>query len=153
MTWAWVAVGVSTALTAYSANQQSRAQKDMANYNAKVAEIQAQDAITRGNEEASKVRRQYAQMAGRQRAELAAKGLDLTEGTTADVIDQTDFFSQIDQNTARDNAAREAWNLRARRQGYQYEASTQRPGQAAFLAGAGTVASRWYSYGNTSNRT
>lgn len=149
MTWAWVAVGVSTFLSAASAQQQASNNRRTAEYNAKVAEIQAQDAITRGNEESSKVRRQYAQMEGRQRAELAAKGLDLTEGTVADVIDQTDFFSQIDQNTARTNAAREAWGLRARRNAYQYEASTQKPGQAAFLAGAGTVASKWYATSGT----
>lgn len=145
MTWAWVAVGVSTFLSATSAQQQTSNNRRTVEYNAKVAEIQAQDAITRGDEEANKVRRQYAQMEGRQRAELAAKGLDLNEGTVADVIDQTSFFSQVDQNTAKQNAAREAWGLRARRNAYQFEASTQKPGQAAFLAGAGTVASKWYT--------
>lgn len=146
MTWAWVAVGVSTAISAYSASEQASNQRDMANYNAKVADTQAQDAITRGNEEASKVRRQYAQIAGQQRAGFLAKGIDISEGSAADAIDQTDFFSTIDQGMAKQNAAREAWNLKARQRGYEYEASTHRPGQAAFLAGASTVASKWSTY-------
>lgn len=146
MTWANVAISVVAAISAASAYQQNRNQRDMANYNAQVAETQAQDAVTRGNEEAAKVRRQYAQLAGQQRAGLAAKGLDIGDGSALEVFDQTDFFSTIDQQTARQNAAREAWNLRARKQGYQYEASAARPGQAAFLAGASTVASRWSAY-------
>lgn len=139
----------SAAMGAAGAYQQAKSTKQTANYNAQVAEIQAQDARARGDAEASRVRRQGAQLAGAQRAGFAAKGIDFGDGSAADALDQTDFFSQIDQNTARDNAAKEAWNLRARKASYEYEARAARPGQAGFttlLGSAPSVADKWLRY-------
>ena len=139
----------SAAVSAKGAYDQAKSAKDTANYNASVAEMQAQDARARGDDEASRVRRQNAQLAGAQRASFSAKGIDFGDGSAGDAMDQTDFFSQVDQNTARDNAKREVWNLRARKAGYEYEARTARPGQAAFttlLAHAPTVHDKWTAY-------
>ena len=150
-TLALSAAGAATSVAgAYS---QAKSAKQTASYNAQVAEVQAQDARTRGDEEASRVRRQNAQLAGAQRAGFSAKGIDFSDGSAADALDQTDFFSQIDQSTARDNAAKEAWNLRARKAGYEYEARAARPGQAAFttlLSGASGVADKWTRYSGKS---
>lgn len=143
MTWAVVAVAAAAAISAYTAYDAKKSAKDQANYNAQVAELEAQDAKRAGDEEAAKVRRQNAQLAGAQRAGFAAKGIDFSDGSAADALDQTDFFSQIDQTTAKQNAAKQAWNLRARKQGYQYEAAVQRPGFSSLLAAGGTVASKW----------
>ena len=151
-TIALVAAGTSAASTvvsAYGNYQQAAANKNTANYNASVAEMEAQDARRRGDENAAQVRRQNAQLAGAQRAAFSAKGIDFSDGSAADAIDQTDVFSQVDQNTARDNAAREAWNARARKKGYEYQAATIRPGFSAastLLAGASDVAGKWSAY-------
>lgn len=143
MTWAMVAVAAAAAISAYTTYDAKKSAKDQANYNAQVAELEAQDAKRSGDEEAAKVRRQNAQLAGAQRAGFSARGIDFTEGSAGDAMDQTDFFSQIDQATAKQNAAKQAWNLRARKQGYQYEAAAQRPGFSSLLAAGSTVASKW----------
>ena len=137
----------STALSAGMAFQQAGSQKAIANYNAQVAEQNAQDAERQGDEEAAKTRRQYAQVAGNQRAGFAAKGIDASTGSAADALDQTDFFSQTDQATAKTNANRAAWNIRAQKKGYEFQASSISPGTiagATLLAGASDVAGKWY---------
>lgn len=152
----------SAGMSAYGMYQQSRAAKDMANYNAqiadnnaKTAEIQAQDALKRGDEDANAIRRNADMLKGSQRASMAAKGLDLAEGTAAELQDQTDFFSLVDQQTARGNAAKHAWGIRVQGGNYNSEAAMQRasarsinPGFSAatsLVGSAGQVADRWYS--------
>ncbi len=149
-------------LTAYGMHQQAQGQKNLANYNAqvadgnaKMAEYSAQDAIRRGDEEAAAVRRNADMLKGSQRASMAARGLDLAEGTAAELQDQTDFFAQTDMATARNNARREAWSIRQQGANFTSEAAMQRatarsisPGLAfgtTLLTGAGQVADKWYS--------
>ena len=86
---------------------------------------------------------------GQQRAGFSAKGVDIGEGSAADALDQTDFFSQIDQGVAKNNAQRAAWNTRAQKKGYEFQASSINPGAiagATLLAGASDVAGKWYAY-------
>lgn len=163
-TLATVGTVASLAATGYGMYQQSKSQKAMANYNAQVAEnnsktaeAQALDAERRGDEDANAVRRNADMLKGSQRASMAAKGLDLAQGTAAELQDQTDFFSLTDQTTARDNADKEAWSIRVGGNNYRNEAAMQRataksinPMMAAgtsMLAGAGQVAGRWYDAG------
>lgn len=146
---ATILAAASTAVSARAAHVQTSVARDTANYNAQLAETQAQDARARGDEEASRIRRQNNQLAGAQRAAFSAKGLDIGDGSVSDALDQTDFFSQVDQSTARQNAAKEAWNLRARKAGYEFEARAAKPGQAAamtLLSGASSVADKWNMY-------
>ncbi|AOS80265.1 hypothetical protein Q5W_15450 [Hydrogenophaga sp. PBC] len=149
------------AISGYGAYQGAQSQKAQATYNAQVAdnnaktsEYAAQDAIRRGDEEAAAIRRNADMLKGSQRASMAARGLDLAEGTAAELQDQTDFFSFADQATARNNAQREAWAIRNQGANYRSEAGMQRatarginPTLAAgtsLLGGAGQVADRWY---------
>lgn len=145
----------SVAMSAGSAYQGAQTQKATADYNAKVAEQSAQDALRQGDEEAAKARRQYAQISGQQRAGFSAKGIDFSDGSAADALDQTDFFSQADQVTAKQNAQRAAWNVRAQKKGYEFQASSINPGAiagATLLTGAGDVAGKWYSYKSPSKK-
>lgn len=147
-----VSLGLSaagTGLSAVGAYNQARTGKAVAEANAQNAELQAQDALRRGEKDAQEIQRRAASFKSSQRVSLAAKGLDLGYGTAADLQDQTDFFSQQDVATARTNARKEAWNLRAQRNNYQMEAAASRPWMSSggtLLAGAGQVASRWYGY-------
>lgn len=139
----------SAALGATSAYQQAQFSKEMANYNAGIAEMNAQDALRRGDEEAMKVGRQGRQLGGTQRAVMAARGVDIGEGTAADILDQTDFFTISDQNTVRNNAAKEAWNARAQGRGSRMQADSISPFMSAagsLLGSAGSVADKWYRY-------
>jgi len=147
-----VSLGLSaagTGLSAYGAYNQARTGKAVAEANAKNAEIQAQDALRRGEEAARDQQRKAAAFKSSQRVSLAAKGLDLGYGTAADLQDQTDFFSQADVATTRANAQREAWARRSQSANFSAEAAASRPwlsGGSTLLAGAGQVADRWYKY-------
>lgn len=153
-------------MSAYSMYQQGKAQQARANYDAEVAEnnaktleLQAQDARKRGDEDAAVIRRNADMLKGSQRSSMAAKGLDLAEGTAAELQDQTDFFSLTDQATTKDNAAKEAWRILVGAGNSRGEAAAQRatarsinPGfnaATSLISGAGSVASRWYTPAKT----
>lgn len=138
-------------LTAGSMYQQSQVAEATARNNAKMAEYAAQDAQRRGEEDATAIQRKAAALKSSQRVSLAAKGLDLTYGTAADLQDQTDFFGQSDVATTRTNAAREAWNARARGEqalalGRADSLNSSMQAAGSLIGGAGQVADKWYTY-------
>lgn len=151
-----VALGLSAAGTGMSAlgmYNQSKMAGEVASRNAKLADLQAQDSLRRGEEEANALQRKAGAFKSAQRVSLAAKGLDLGYGTAADLQDQTDFFAQSDVATTRTNARKEAWARQSQSSNFQAEALSQQPyltGGATLLAGAGQVADRWYRYGSKS---
>ena len=151
------------AFSAYSAMQQSQASKDSANYNAAIqrnnatiAEYQAKDAVARGDKATEDHMRKVAQLKGSQKASMAARGLDLSEGTPLNILTDTDLFGEIDANTIQTNAAREAWGYRAQGSNstaqanlYKAQADNQNPlmaGATSLLSNAGSVADRWNAY-------
>lgn len=120
-------------ISAYSAYNQSEAAKDQANYNAvvadnnaKMAEYQAEDALARGEKEAMNVRRKGAAIGADQRATMAARGLDLGEGTALSLLDQTSYFSATDVATTRGNAGKESYALKAQANNFATEAVAAR---------------------------
>lgn len=160
---ATAAVGMTTAqqvslgLTAVSAGMavegaytQAQTQKAMAERNATVADMQAKDALTRGEKSAIQAGQAGSLIQGRQRAALAARGLDLSEGTPNDILAQTDFFTQSDVATARTNARREAFAAQSQRGNFQLQADSANPGlqfAGTLLGGGGRVADKWMQYG------
>lgn len=146
----YVALGVAIvgAITAASAaNQQAKTNRQIANNNAAVAEAAAGDAEKRGEQNAIEATRKARQLASAQRAAFSARGVDVSEGTAADIIEQTDFFGQSDAATARTNARKEAWNARAQKRGYEIESAANDPGRAttySLLGSATGVANKWY---------
>lgn len=138
---------VGALVSAKGAHDQADTNQKIASNNAAIAESQAQDATRRGDEEASAAMRRARQVAGAQRAGFSARGIDITDGTAADILDQTDFFGQVDAATARTNGQKEAWNLRARKRGYEIEGNANNPNRAAttsLLGSSGAVAKQWY---------
>jgi hypothetical protein len=143
----FVAAAASAAVSAKGAYDQAKVARGTARNNATMAEYGAQDAERRGEEEAQRINRQRSQMVGAQRAGFSARGIDIGAGTAADILDQTDFFGQTDALAARNNAAKEAWGLRAQKSSFQATADNARPGQAgamSLLGSAGSVATSWY---------
>lgn len=142
------------AMSADSAYKKSEAEQKQAEYNAAVqknnadlAEIQAQDIIKRGEQEATAARRQGAQVRGAQRASMAARGLDLGEGTPLSLLDQTDYFAAIDQATIKSNTGKEVFGKRAQAAGFRSEAAmytataeSKSPLLSAVTAGVQTAA-------------
>jgi hypothetical protein len=140
---------VGTGVSVMGAVNQSKAAQETANRNAAIADQQAADAIKRGEKDAIEVQRRAAALKSSQRVNLAAKGLDLSYGTAADLQDQTDFFGQSDVATTRTNARKEAWARKSQSANFQAEALSSSPwlaGGSTFLAGAGQVADKWNTY-------
>jgi hypothetical protein len=150
-TIALIATAAGTAISAKASYDQGQVAKQVGQNNAQMAEYAAQDAQRRGEEEAAAIQRKGAALKSAQRVNLASKGLDLTYGTAADLQDQTDFFTQSDAATARTNAGREAWNMRARgsqalAMGRAEARNANMQAAGTLLAGGGQVADKWYTY-------
>lgn len=148
-TIALVASAASTAVTAYGTYNQAKANKAIASNNAVEAERAAQDAQRRGEMEAQAAQRRARDVMGAQRAGFSARGIDIGEGTAADLIDQTDFFGQSDAATARTNARKDARGYRTQGANYRTQANAINPGMQAagtLLGGSASVADKWYAY-------
>lgn len=141
----------------YSAKSQKASlqfQADIADQNARIAELGAQSELMRGQREEQSIRLRTANLKSRQRTTLAANGVDLGEGSAAEILTSTDYFGEIDANTAAANAVRAAWGYRTQGSNQQNESLVKRataggisPGMAAtssLMASAGQVASSWY---------
>jgi len=144
---------------------QGEYQEEMYRLNAQIAEFmgelsiskgerEAQIAIDRGNKESELVlkrgykesaivKRAGKQVAGSQKVALAAQGIDIGSGSAADVIAETEAFSELDQTeiqknarldqleiqknarldalTIKNNAWREAWGYKAQASIYNYQ--------------------------------
>lgn len=147
-------------LGATSAFSNSKAAKGAAETNARIQELnaqmaewQAEDAIARGDRAAGVSRMKTRQLKGSQRAALAANGVDLGFGSALDILNDTDLFGEVDAETIRDNASREAWAIRQQAAGlkvdaamFRSRAANESPLMAAstsLLTSAGRVADRW----------
>jgi hypothetical protein len=74
---------IGAGISAAGAIAGGMAQKQMADYQAKVAEINAASARQEGITQAGATRDQYQEVAGSQRAALAKSGVDINSGTSA----------------------------------------------------------------------
>lgn len=164
MTWAPVALAVAgTAMQAYSAYSTATSNKAAYNYqaavsrnNAMIAEWNAKDAARRGEQDLIDHQRKTAALMGNQRATLAGRGIDLSEGSALNILSDTDYLSKQDQLTIKDNTAKNVWQAKV--QAYnegtnaellQMRSDAENPlfsGAASLLTGAGSVADRWYKY-------
>lgn len=137
-----------TGMSAYGQYQQAKAGQVAARYNQKVADIQKQDALDRGDFEQQQVGARQAQIRGRQRVALAANGVDLDSGTPAALLDQTDYYGLEDQRTVANNARREAagYGARSTLAGLQADVNPYAGATGSLLSNAGAVADKWYRY-------
>lgn len=143
-------------MSAYGAYKQSQAQKKMGQvagdvgeasaeqqeWNARIAEVQAEDAILRGREQEQQVRLGTKGLIGAQRAGFAGQGLDIGVGSPVSVQGDTAYLGELDALTTRANAAREAW-------GYKVEAADRRMAADVARRGGQAQAQAYRSAANT----
>ncbi len=117
------AVGLTLAgggLQAYGQYQSGRANERLMDYNARLAEQQAEDALARGREAEGLQRLKTRVTIGSQRARMAASGVDISaEGSAIDLVADTARLGELDALTIRNNAAREAWGYRTQATDYR----------------------------------
>lgn len=154
----------SSVLGMFAGQQQDTSARDMATYNAAVAnnnriisERNARDAEARGREEARLQAQKAADLKSRQLATLAGQGVDVNAGTSVDLLADTDDLARQDIATINKNAGREAAQHRAlaMNHGAQsglHQISAANSGgssglrtAAGLLDTVGTVASKWYA--------
>jgi hypothetical protein len=98
----------------------------IAENNKQITEWQAIDAVHRGDQTVQGMQLDTAGLKGSQRATMAARGIDITEGSANDVLTTTDWTAAVDQETVRDNARREAWGYRVQGTNFANQANAAR---------------------------
>lgn len=148
--------GLIVGLSAYSAYQQWRAGDQLAKageqqqraaesaaemheWNAEVADLQAADAVERGQQEENRFRSSVRGIIGSQRAAMAAGNVDVGFGSALDVQADAAYLGELDALTIRSNAAREAWGYKVEAFDAKFRAAVTRE-EGAAAAEAGRVA-------------
>lgn len=149
-----------------SSIQQGKAQQAQANYqaqvakeNARIAENNAAVERQQGIEEARLQRIKTAQAIGSQKTAMAANGVDVTQGTALDVIEDTATMGELDALQTRYNYERKALSYEATANNFSNQANLDIiAGKNARTAGTygaissglaglsktGDVASKWF---------
>lgn len=132
-------MGIASMANAFTQVQAGRLNRSIMRFNADMAEIRARDARWRGQQALFQHGLKVASLKGSQRAAMAAAGIDVSAGGTADeILDDTQYWATVDRVTIQNNAAREAF-------GFQQQAAMDRAqGSAAArqanLQAIGTIA-------------
>lgn len=124
--------------------------------NAQISDWQASQAVVNGQTNEEGVRLQEGQVFGRQRAALAANGVDLGYGSANDVLASTKVLGENAALQVHDNALREAWGYRTQAQGFRDQAALTRAGAAAiqpwmsaFTSLLGSATKSGFQFGST----
>lgn len=94
-------------------------------FNSNIAELGAQSALAAGQNQIAARTMQAGQVKSSQRAAMAANGVDLGEGSAAEVQKTTDIIKDIDSHTLQANALGAAWGYRVQGLEAQMQASSQ----------------------------
>lgn len=112
-------IAAGTAQTASTIGTFANAQRSasaivaQSDFEAKLAALQATDAVQRGSEAAERERIQTETAVGSAKARLAASGVTVGTGSAARVVEQDSTLGALDQQMIRNNAAREAFGYKA----------------------------------------
>jgi hypothetical protein len=141
------------AYTSYTSERSAgRLEKTASDINAATLRRQAQDAIKRGDEGAGRVRRDASMIKGEQRAAYAGQGVDVGSGTAAAIQTETDVVGELDAQTIKNNAWREAWGLQGQadevqRQGRMAQKASKNRAKNSLITGGLNVVSTAAQYG------
>lgn len=128
--------GATKAYGAYNASSAQRSSLDyqasVAANNTQLATDKASVAIDNGQVAVQNQDLKTAQTFGMQRADLAANGVDLGQGSANDILASTKLMGERDADQLQTNALRDAW-------GYKTQATDDTSNAAALKAMAGSV--------------
>lgn len=149
-----LALGITAATTAYSANAQlkaGKAQQAIADRNAALLEDQAQDVVTQGLEEGNRIKRRARELKGEQRTSAAAQGIDINSSVVDSVEYGADASAFTDAEIIRQNAWREAYGIRKqaefrREEGLYARKNARNEAIATTLGGASSMAAQYYNW-------
>lgn len=129
----------------------AQAQADAARYqaqinemNAKIARKRARDALERGKLEEQQKRQDVQAVLGRQRAAMAANGVDINFGSPLDTLADAAMMGEMDSLIVRTNFHRQAYNHDVEAENFRAQANLNRMEAKAattggFLSAMGTI--------------
>lgn len=128
-------------MSAYSAIASGESQRQAANYNAKVQENAAADALQRGADAAAERRSQTRQLMSQQVTGNAAAGISSNTGTALDLLSETAGYGELDALRIVNNSQRQAYGMQAQAELDRYQGGVaSRTGKlnagASLLSGA-----------------
>ena len=88
---------------------EASAQQQMAEYQAQAYTASAADARARGGQTAAALQAKGAATIGAAKTAFGSSGVDTQSGSALEAMRDTRMFSELDAQTAKNNAAREAW--------------------------------------------
>jgi hypothetical protein len=116
MTMAYIAVAATVIGTAVSVGSQLYAAdqaKEAADYNKKVDEMKAHDALQTGADQASAIRQKARRLASTQVEGSAMSGVQVNTGTALALLTDTAGLGELDALRTVNNAQRQAWGFQA----------------------------------------
>ena len=143
-----IAQGALGAFSAIASGQQASA---MASYKAQVAENNAKAAIDAGKAQEEQQRLKTAGMISTQRATAAANNIDVNTGSPLDIQVTTAGLGEMDAQTIRNKALKEAYNYRTQASIYQAEGQNAKAGSylnafSSIIGGATSFSDKWNNY-------
>jgi hypothetical protein len=132
-------------LSGRAAKRAGRMEFERNEFNSKIAELQADDAIQRGVDASSRQRMATRQVVGTQRAGYAAQNIDVNYGSAVDVQADATFLGELDAQQITANAEREAWGYDVQSADYRAAGlyaleNGNSAGNAAYFQAAGNLA-------------
>lgn len=102
-----------TAVTnAYTAITSAKAEAAANTWNARVADVQANNAVAKGAFDANQILKQGRRAAGSVRAGFAGQGVTVDSGVATDTADQVQTVAEADATQVKANAQMEAWGFK-----------------------------------------
>ena len=113
---------VRQGISSYYDWRQAQQAEKAAVFNASMLDLQAQDAISRGELDTTNRRQMGKSILGQQRAGYSGQGVDVSTGTAAEMQEQTGQMAEEDAMRIKLDAMRQAWGLRSQATMMRWEA-------------------------------
>lgn len=122
--------GATSAYGSYSDAKAIKAQgayeSQQLEFNSRIAELQAKKTEADGKEQSTQYKTKIKQLIGKQRASMAAQGIEVGSGSALEVQLETKELGALDALTIRNNAFREAMGYRIQSIDYTKQAAITR---------------------------
>lgn len=149
---AGMAAGLAgSGMAAYGQIEQGKAEASAMRANAANVVRSAADVEARGRQQAGQVRLEAGQAIGAQKVAFGASGVDGSVGSPLALAADSRMQAELDAQTLKNNAAREAWGMRSeaadlRRLATRTEKASKRAAVGTLLGGFGSTAASAASF-------
>ena len=127
--------GVGAIQSANAQKQAAEYNADMMRYSARLSDIRGQQALKKGTLAEKQHRLKVKQLMGQQRASYGGSGVLVDEGSTFDVLAETQHLGDADALTIRHNTAIDVWNIKSQGIGFSNQSSLYQSQADSAMAG------------------